>query len=149
MTDLATGSLARFYDYGQAAAERGEPLSACPCRRANRRYAWAAGWHAVNDRRLRLAREARLATRQAAPLPRERRAVNACLVRVHLYDRAKQKVRPRRVKKRLQRFKRTPTEQGPAKKGPRPKPGTGGDRPATSRRIAASRPIKEEALSAP
>lgn len=43
-----------FFEYGQAAGQRGEPLDACRYRRADRCNAWVRGWHAGNDERLRL-----------------------------------------------------------------------------------------------
>jgi ribosome modulation factor len=51
---LATGPLARFYEYGQAAGQRGEPVDACRYRHADRRNAWVRGWHAGGDHRLQL-----------------------------------------------------------------------------------------------
>lgn len=152
---------ARVYEYCQAAAERGESLAACPCRRANRRYACAAEWHAVNDRRLRLAREARLATPRASFRKERSRAKGPAMGlspprrdpawRVRPYDRAEQKVRLRRVEKKylLQRFgakafrKVTSTralrEEGRVKTWDRRVPAT---QAAGSRH---SQPIKEEA----
>jgi ribosome modulation factor len=54
MTDLATGPLARFYEYGKAAAQRDEPKDACPYRRPDRVNAWVRGWHAGETERLKL-----------------------------------------------------------------------------------------------
>jgi hypothetical protein len=61
-TEPLSGPLARFYEYGEAAAMRGEPLDACRSRRADRRNAWVRGWHAGQTERLRL--EAFLAERR-------------------------------------------------------------------------------------
>jgi ribosome modulation factor len=46
--------LRRFFELGQAAGLRGEPLDACRYRLADRRNAWVRGWHAGDDERLRL-----------------------------------------------------------------------------------------------
>lgn len=43
-----------FFELGQAAGQRGEPLDACRYRRADRRNAWVRGWHAGEDERLKL-----------------------------------------------------------------------------------------------
>ena len=51
---MTTGPLARFYEYGQAAGQRGEPLDACRYRRPDRVNAWVRGWHAGEGERLRL-----------------------------------------------------------------------------------------------
>jgi ribosome modulation factor len=50
MTDLA---MDRYYELGSAAAQRGEPLDACPYRRPDRVNAWVRGWHAGEGERLR------------------------------------------------------------------------------------------------
>lgn len=54
MSEFATGPLARFYDYGKAAAQCGEPKHACPYRRPDRANAWVRGWYAGETERLRL-----------------------------------------------------------------------------------------------
>lgn len=82
MIDPANGPLARFYEYGQAAAQRGEASDANPYRRADRRNAWVRGWHAGDDERLRLeafreARRAAAETNLARGAP-ERRATETC-----------------------------------------------------------------------
>lgn len=73
MTDLATGPLARYYELGSAAGQRGEPSDANPYRRADRRNAWRRGWNAGNDERLRL--EAWRAERRQ--MPQQARRVGA------------------------------------------------------------------------
>ena len=54
MTEPFSGPLRSFYELGQAAGQRGEPLDTCRYRRADRRNAWIRGWHAGSDERLRL-----------------------------------------------------------------------------------------------
>lgn len=46
--------LGRFFELGEAAGRRGEPIDACRYRRPDRRNAWVRGWHEGDDQRLRL-----------------------------------------------------------------------------------------------
>lgn len=65
MKALQARALARYYELGSAAAQRGERLDACPYRRPDRVNAWVRGWHAGETERLRL--EAWRAERRGMP----------------------------------------------------------------------------------
>jgi ribosome modulation factor len=61
------GPLRAYYEYGQPAGLRHEPLDACRYRRPDRRNAWARGWPDGQDHRFRLGafQQARLRLEQA------------------------------------------------------------------------------------